>query len=268
MPDGDAALADDIAKAIELLGGGAMRSLTGSGSKVTALEMTKRRTIVLINTDLGRSQPSPLPLEQDGGPLTPGEVRVVQQPARPPVLIKRRAAARDAAKGPRVIVENISPRVSGGPFAAKRIAGQTVTVEADAYVDGHDVLAVELLWKAADEEEWQRTPMASLGNARWQARFTPFRVGRYHYTVEAWIDEYATLCRAIRLKQDAGVDISVELAEVRQALVAVARDPSARTALSDTLADPAGRRRRRRRAGADLTRDAQDRLRCRRAALR
>ena len=136
-----------------------------------------------------------------------------------------------------MILENISPRVSGGPFAAKRIAGQTVTVEADAYVDGHDVLAVELLWKAADEDEWQRVPMTSLGNARWQARFTPFRVGRYLYTVEAWLDEYATLCRAIRLKQEAGVDISVELAEVRQALEdAIARKPCTRTALSDTLA--------------------------------
>ena len=31
--------------------------------------MTERRTMVLINTDLARSQPSPLPLEQDGGPL-------------------------------------------------------------------------------------------------------------------------------------------------------------------------------------------------------
>ena len=233
--DGEAVLADDIVNALAALGGGAMRSLTGSSSKVTALEMTARGTTVLINTDLIRSQPSPVPLEQEGGPLAPGEVRVVPQPARPPVLVKRRSAARDAAKGPRVIIENISPRVSGGPFAAKRIAGQTVTVEADAYVDGHDVLAVELLWKAADEDEWQRTPMTALGNARWQARFTPFRIGRYHYTVEAWLDEYATLCRAIRLKQDAGVDISVELAEVRQALVAIAHDPAARTALSDTL---------------------------------
>ena len=61
-----------------------MRSLTGSGSKVTALEMTEHRTMVLINTDLTRSHPSPLPLEQDGGPLAPGEVRVVQQPAGRP----------------------------------------------------------------------------------------------------------------------------------------------------------------------------------------
>ena len=126
---------------------------------------------------------------------------------------------------------------TAGRFAAKRIAGQTVTVEADAYADGHDVLAVELLWKAADENEWQRTPMASLGNARWQARFTPFRVGRYQYTVEAWIDEYATLCRAIRLKRDAGVDINVELEEVRLALeAAIARKSCTRSGLSDTLA--------------------------------
>ena len=99
------------------------------------------------------------------------------------------------------------------------------------------MLAVELLWKAVDESEWQRTPMASLGNARWQARFTPFRVGRYQYTVEAWIDEYATLCRAIRLKRDAGVDINVELEEVRLALEsAIARKSCTRSGLSDVLA--------------------------------
>ena len=236
VPDCDATLADDIALAIESLGGGAMRGLTGSGSKVTALEMTARRTTVLINTDLARTQPSPLPLEQESRSLSPGEVRVVRQLERAPVIARRRQAARDAAKGPRVIIENISPRVSGGPFAVKRIVGQTVTVETDAYTDGHDVLAVQLLWKAADEDEWQRAPMTSLGNARWQARFTPFRVGRYLYTAEAWLDEYSTLCRAIRLKRDAGVDISVELAEVRQALAAVAHDPSARAALSETLA--------------------------------
>ena len=35
-----------------------------------------------------------------------------------------------------------------------------------------------------------------------------------------FIDDYATLCRAIRLKQEAGIDIAVELAEVRQTLEA------------------------------------------------
>ena len=142
-----------------------------------------------------------------------------------------------ASKAPRIVIENITPRVEGGPFAAKRIVGQKVTVEADAYGDGHDVLAVELLWKAADEEEWHRLPMAPLVNARWRAAFTPHRIGRWQFTVEAWLDEYATLCRAIRLKREAGVDIAVELAEVRLALeAAIARKACTRTALADVLA--------------------------------
>jgi starch synthase (maltosyl-transferring) len=237
--EGDAPLAAAIAAANGTAGGGPMRSLTGAGSKVSALEMSERRRIVLINTDLANSRPAPVALESDGAALQPGEVRIVARPALAPVAAGAtpKSAVLDAAKAPRVIIEGLSPRVSGGPFAAKRIVGQTVTVEADAYADGHDVLAVELVWKAADEQEWQRAPMAALGNARWQGRFTPFRVGRYLYSIEAWIDEYATLCRAIRLKQEAGVDITVELEEVRLALeAAIARKSCTRSGLSDVLA--------------------------------
>ena len=237
--DGPPPLADAIANALALAGGGKMRNLTGPGNRVTALEMSERGRLVLINTDLADDRPAPIAIEPETGLLKPGEVRTVPWPALRPVTTgaSPKSAVVDATMAPRTVVENITPRVDGGPYAAKRIAGQTITVEADAYADGHDVLAVELLWKAADESEWQRTPMAALGNARWQARFTPFRVGRYQYTVEAWIDEYATLCRAIRLKRDAGVDINVELEEVRIALEeAIARKSCTRSRLSDVLA--------------------------------
>ncbi|HYD05780.1 MAG TPA: alpha-1,4-glucan--maltose-1-phosphate maltosyltransferase, partial [Reyranella sp.] len=237
--DGEPPLAQAIAEAIATIGGGAMRSLTGPGHKVSAFEMRERDQLVLVNTDLANDRPSPVALEPDTTLLKAGEVRIVAHPALRPVVAgaMTKTAVLDAAMAPRTIVENISPHVTGGPFAAKRIAGQTVTVEADAYADGHDVLSVELLWKAADEQEWQRAPMTALGNARWQGRFTPFRVGRYQYTVEAWIDEYATLCRAIRLKQEAGVDIAVELEEVRLALeAAIARKSCTRSSLSDVLA--------------------------------
>lgn len=236
--DGEPPLAEAIAAALAMTGGGKMRGLTGSGQKVTALEMSERGQLVLINTDLANARPAPIALDPDMAPLTPGEVRIVAHPTLRPVVAgaSPKEAVLDAAMAPRTVIENISPRVSGGSFAAKRIAGRTVTVEADAYADGHDVLAVALLWKAADEQEWQRTPMTSLGNARWQGRFTPARVGRYLYTVEAWIDEYATLCRAIRLKQEAGVDIAVELEEVRIALeAAITRKSCTRTGLSDVL---------------------------------
>ncbi|MBS0525466.1 MAG: alpha-1,4-glucan--maltose-1-phosphate maltosyltransferase [Proteobacteria bacterium] len=237
--DGPSPLAGAIASALAMVGGGRMRSLTGPGNKVTALEMSASGRLVLINTDLANERPPPIAIEPAVGLLKPGETRIVSWPALRPVATGAlpKSAVLDATMAPRTVVENITPRVDGGPFAAKRIAGQTITVEADAYADGHDVLAVELLWKAADESQWQRTPMASLGNARWQARFTPFRVGRYQYTVEAWIDEYATLCRAIRLKRDAGVDIAVELEEVRLALeAAIARKSCTRSGLSEVLA--------------------------------
>jgi starch synthase (maltosyl-transferring) len=237
--EGEPPLAAAIAAATALTGGGRMRSLTGPGHKVTALAMSERDRLVLINTDLANDRPAPLALGPETEMLKAGEVRIVPHPALRPVIATAapKSALMEAATAPRTIVENIAPQVAGGPFAAKRIAGQTVTVEADAYADGHDVLSVELLWKAADEQEWQRAPMAALGNARWQGRFTPFRVGRYQYTVEAWIDEYATLCRAIRLKLDAGVDIAVELEEVRLALeAAVARKSCTRSSLSDVLA--------------------------------
>ena len=38
----------------------------------------------------------------------------------------------------RVAVENITPRVDAGRFPIKRVQGETVTVEADCFADGHD----------------------------------------------------------------------------------------------------------------------------------
>ena len=236
-------LQDDIASTLRLADSFAasprdrMRSLTSPASRITALQLTARRTVVLINTDLAESHRAPI---AEGEELAAGEVRIVPAPEAKPVIdgtISDPAALRAAVTAPRIVIENLTPRVAGGPFAAKRIVGQKVTVEADAYMDGHDVLAVELLWRATDDEEWQRLPMAPRTNARWRASFTPHRIGRWQFTVEASLDEYATLCRAIRLKREAGVDISVELAELRLALeAAIARTACTRTALADVLA--------------------------------
>ena len=55
------------------------------------------------------------------------------------------SAANDTGKAPRrpwqrAIVENVTPQVDGGRFAAKRSVGDSLTVEADAFTDGHDVM--------------------------------------------------------------------------------------------------------------------------------
>ena len=47
----------------------------------------------------------------------------------------------------RVVIEAVSPEVDGGRFPAKRAIGETVTVEADVFADGHDALAAILKHK-------------------------------------------------------------------------------------------------------------------------
>ena len=45
----------------------------------------------------------------------------------------------------RVAIENVKPAVDCGRFPIKRIVGQTVTVTADVFADGHDVVRAALL---------------------------------------------------------------------------------------------------------------------------
>ena len=96
----------------------------------------------------------------------------------------------------RAVIECVTPSVDGGRFAAKRIVGDDVVVEADCYTDGHDTLACLLLWRREGEAAWRETPMAPLGNDRWRGSFVAESVGRYEYTVSAWVDHFLSCRRA------------------------------------------------------------------------
>jgi starch synthase (maltosyl-transferring) len=228
---------------------GEMRGLTGESDPVSALLRTdapdmrqaERGVAVLVNTDLVAQLPPSLhsvslmpgmpfddgqPIEsgKPGALLAPGEVRVLSVTRTNAVIERARPNARslnEALKAPRIAIEQISPAVDGGQFPIKRLVGQRITVEADIVTDGHDVVAAELLWKAADEEDWTRLALAPIGNDRWQATFAAKRIGRHFYAIEAWRDTYASLLHEINVKHEAGLDIALELTEARQYLEAV-----------------------------------------------
>ena len=88
----------------------------------------------------------------------------------------------------RVIIESVKPQVDGGRSPIKRVTGEKVSVEADVFTDGHDAVRAELCWRRAGEQEIQRAAMKPLGNDRFRAAFTVDEMGRYLYTVEAWVD--------------------------------------------------------------------------------
>ncbi len=138
----------------------------------------------------------------------------------PPPRGKQGAVA--AARGARIAIEAISPAVDGGKFPVKRTIGDMVNVEADVFIDGHDKLAVLLLWRTADQAEWQEVRMQALGNDRWSAPLPLTRIGRYLFAIEAWRDAYASYRDELEKKAGAGLNVSLELEEGRLLVQAAA----------------------------------------------
>jgi starch synthase (maltosyl-transferring) len=103
----------------------------------------------------------------------------------------------------RAVIEGISPSVDAGRFAAKRVVGDRVVVEADCFADGHDVLAARLLWRPENETAWREEPMAPLGNDRWRGSFAVTGIGRYRYTVTAWVDQFLSWRHDLARRVDA-----------------------------------------------------------------
>src|SRR5260370_42169627 len=63
----------------------------------------------------------------------------------------------------RVVVERVRPEIDNGRFPVKCIAGDSVTVEADIFTDGQDLVTGEILYRLVQEETWRRGMMKSIG---------------------------------------------------------------------------------------------------------
>ena len=126
----------------------------------------------------------------------------------------RREATRTRSPS-RIIIEGLTPQIDAGQFPIKRAVGESVDVGVDVFAEGHDVIRVVLRHRFADES-WSETPMAPLGNDRWEASFLVDQLGRYEYTVEAWIDRFASWRDEVSKKSGAGQDIASELLEGAQ----------------------------------------------------
>ena len=111
----------------------------------------------------------------------------------------------------RVIIENISPQLHCGAFFVKRIVGDTVTVYADIFADGHDLLEAELRYSHEGEEGFRAVRMSHLGNDVYSAEFTVTKIGRYHYWIAAWIDHPLNWQHGIKAKLNDGQYVKSEL---------------------------------------------------------
>lgn len=108
----------------------------------------------------------------------------------------------------RVIIEEVQPQVDSGRYPVKRTLGDTVTVTAAVFGDGHDHVAGRLLYRHADHDRWQSVPLEPLTNDLWQAKFTVDQLGEWHYTLEAWVDHIGTWHSDLLKRLAASVDAS------------------------------------------------------------
>ncbi|HEY7212264.1 MAG TPA: alpha-1,4-glucan--maltose-1-phosphate maltosyltransferase [Bryobacteraceae bacterium] len=110
----------------------------------------------------------------------------------------------------RVIIEGVSPEVDCGRFAAKRTVGDVVQVEADIFTDGHDAISAVLCYRPESETGWKEQPMRALVNDRWAGEFSVTELGRYRYTLKAWVDHWETWLRDLRKRIQAESDAPLD----------------------------------------------------------
>jgi starch synthase (maltosyl-transferring) len=123
----------------------------------------------------------------------------------------------------RVVIENVTPAVDFGRFPVKRVVGESVLVQADIFVDGHQLLGAAVLFRRAGETAWSRAPMALLSNDRWSAEFQITALEDYVFTVRAWIDHFTTQINAIEKKVEAGQDVQLDLFSLAELAASASR---------------------------------------------
>ena len=103
---------------------------------------------------------------------------------------------------PTVVIENVSPLIDGGRYPIKRCVGEDLTVEADIFKDGHDLVSAVLKWRKQGSPSWLETAMKLIPGAqdRWRATCSFFEKSFYEVTIEGWGDTFLTWQHEFRAK--------------------------------------------------------------------
>jgi starch synthase (maltosyl-transferring) len=132
-------------------------------------------------------------------------------------MVSERQARADSTKDrapARVIIEGINPEVDGGRFPIKRTVGEEVVVSADIFADGHDAVVAVLRHRPVGAADWDEVPMTFQVNDRWTGRFTVTKQGWHEYSIQAWVERYASWHKELIKKHEAGQsDLTSELLE-------------------------------------------------------
>ena len=137
---------------------------------------------------------------------------------------------------PRIQIQGVSPQLDCGRYPTKTTLGETVTISATIFRDGHDKLAGVVRFRPVGTRRWREVPLAAKGNDRFEAVIAPDEFGPWEFRAQAWVDLHGSWLDEVDRKVAAGqVDLEGELSEGRELFGSGALDDwrSAAAALSD-----------------------------------
>lgn len=118
----------------------------------------------------------------------------------------------------RVVIENAYPQVDNGRHPIRRIVGDCISVTASIFADGHDQLCGRLLYRHESDKEWRvaaiKNGLPNTDPDRWSGSFFVDKIGLWSYTVEGWVDHFATWARDLKKTFDALTPIASQDADL------------------------------------------------------
>jgi len=143
----------------------------------------------------------------------------------------------------RILVQRPTPLVDCGRHPAKACVGDTVTVRAEIFADGHEELRSVVRYRGP-KGRWKEAAMrridAHVDGDTWEGAFGVDCCGDWQYSIQSWIDPLASWRHEVHRKLDGGqTDLTGELSEGAVLLAAAAERAKGKDA--ELLADAAER---------------------------
>ncbi|MGW7686199.1 alpha-1,4-glucan--maltose-1-phosphate maltosyltransferase [Kribbella sp. NPDC054772] len=114
----------------------------------------------------------------------------------------------------RIPITDVTPTVDAGAYPAKAAVGETFTIAATVFREGHDAVNanVVLTSPSGQTRRMLMTP-AGQGSDRWTVDVTLQEQGAWTFAVEGWSDPYGTWRHNAEIKVPAGLDVDLMFAE-------------------------------------------------------
>jgi starch synthase (maltosyl-transferring) len=139
----------------------------------------------------------------------------------------------------RIPITDVEPVVDCGRFPVKAVVGETISIEATVFREGHDELGAGVVLTDPQGHDRELTRMRAKGLQfpdRYVADVAPDGEGAWTFRIESWADPYATWQHAANIKIPGGIDVDLMLLEGRHVLTrAVEGIPSGEAAARKVL---------------------------------